>query len=124
MSWQKEVLLAHCAKARPSPGGCGWCGAPLPPRSRRWCSPKCGDDFWRNHWWPMARRAAKRRDRRRCVRCGVKPERVEVNHRQPCLGRHGSLSCSHHLDNLETLCVTCHAEHTRALVFERQSPAE
>jgi 5-methylcytosine-specific restriction endonuclease McrA len=33
----------------------------------------------------------------------------------PCLGAHGSLSCAHHLDNLETLCPPCHRAHTAAL---------
>lgn len=133
--WKSAVLLAHCALARSVPGGCGWCGTLLPRRRRRWCAPACGDDFWRNHWWPMARRAAKRRDRWRCVRCDHAPakrpagggstlrawrsarrkDHLEVNHRMACLGRHASLSCSHHLDNLETLCVPCHAEHTRSL---------
>lgn len=41
--------------------------------------------------------------------------RLEVNHRVPCLGAHGTLSCSHHLANLETLCVPCHKAHTAAL---------
>jgi hypothetical protein len=83
----------------------------------------------------MARQAAKRRDRRCCVRCGHAPakrpsgdaaalrlwragrrkDRLEVNHRVPCEGRHASLSCFHHQNNLETLCVSCHAVHTRAL---------
>ena len=133
-AWRSEVLLANCPQARPSPNGCGWCGTALPPRRQRWCAAACADDFWRNHWWTMARRAAKRRDRYRCVRCGHKPrarpkdasalrewraarpgDRLEVNHRVPCVGRHASLSCSHHLENLETLCVPCHQEHTRAL---------
>jgi hypothetical protein len=133
--WKSEVLLAYCPKARPTPGGCAWCGAALPPRRKRWCKQECADDFWRNHWWSMARRAAKRRDKRRCVRCGHAPDkrpagggeplrawraqrrknRLEVNHRTPCQGRHATLSCAHHLDNLETLCVPCHAEHTRSL---------
>jgi hypothetical protein len=41
--------------------------------------------------------------------------RVEVNHRSPALGAHGTLSCIHHLDNLETLCVTCHKGITSAM---------
>lgn len=133
--WQTDVLLAYCPLARPAAGGCGWCGSALPSGRRRWCSDACSEEFWRNHWWSMARREAKRRDRRRCVRCGHAPlkrpkgggpalaawraqrakDRLEVNHRSACEGRHSSLSCSHHLDNLETLCVPCHAEHTRAL---------
>jgi 5-methylcytosine-specific restriction endonuclease McrA len=41
--------------------------------------------------------------------------RLEVHHLVPCLGRHGALSCAHHLANLETLCVPCHKAHTAAL---------
>jgi len=44
-----------------------------------------------------------------------KVARLEVNHIEPAAGRHGQLSCVHHLDNLETLCLPCHKEHTAAL---------
>jgi DNA-directed RNA polymerase subunit RPC12/RpoP len=124
-------------------GGCAWCGAELPPRRRTWCSDRCGTAFWNNHWWSQARREAKRRDKYRCRRCGhVAPKRparvrfptetayraamrawragkplnrLEVNHRVPALGAHRMLSCVHHLDNLETLCVNCHKETTSAM---------
>lgn len=91
-----------------------------------------------NHWWTLARQAAKKRDKRACRRCGWKPEprpargaalslwrrgrryaRLEVNHIEPCLGAHGTLSCAHHADNLETLCVPCHRLHTGALKESR-----
>jgi hypothetical protein len=136
-------LLKDCALARPAAGGCAWCGTALPAGRRRWCRDGCSEEFWTNHWWSLARRAAKSRDRRRCVRCGKtspkrpsarafaargeflaafrawraarKIERLEVNHRVPCVGRHGTLSCFHHLDNLETLCVPCHRLHTAAI---------
>ncbi|NNN05611.1 MAG: hypothetical protein HKL90_06895 [Elusimicrobia bacterium] len=140
---KSTLLVAQCALARPSTGGCAWCGTSLPPGRRAWCGKVCADEFWKNHWWTLARRAAKRRDRRRCVRCGAAPpprpsarnfptrdahraalrawrgrrrdERLEVNHILPCRGTHGTLSCRHHLDNLETLCVACHRRHTSAL---------
>jgi hypothetical protein len=108
----------------------------LPPRRRTWCSERCATAFWTNHWWTLARRAAKRRDKYRCRTCGVaapkrpaqtafatstkyraamrawraakKTGRMEVNHRIPCRGKHGTVSCDHHLDNLETLCIACH----------------
>ncbi|MGB8264946.1 MAG: hypothetical protein WCE44_01355 [Candidatus Velthaea sp.] len=139
---KSAALLASCALARPAPGGCGWCGAGLPPRRRTWCSDACADAFWTNHWWSLARSAAKRRDRYRCRRCGerapVRPSRVrfptergyrealrswraarktgrvEVNHRVPCRGRHRTLGCDHHLENLETLCLACHRLETSA----------
>jgi len=51
----------------------------------------------------------------RVWRAGKPLNRLEVNHRVPALGAHGTLSCVHHLDNLETLCVTCHKETTSAM---------
>ncbi len=121
----------------------------LPASRRTWCSDGCAAAFWRNHWWTLARRAAKRRDKHRCRRCGHSPpkrpaarafplradylaafrrwraarrtERLEVNHITPCRGAHGTLSCAHHVDNLETLCVSCHREHTRGLAVRRKT---
>jgi len=140
---KSAALLAACPLAHSHAGGCAWCGAALPPRRRTWCSDRCGTAFWTNHWWTLARGAAKRRDQYRCKRCGAaaakrpnrtkaaslstyrtamrawrnarKQSRMEVNHRVPCRGAHGSLSCAHHLDNLETLCPTCHREYTSAV---------
>lgn len=133
---KRASLVAGCMLARPAVDGCAWCGAALPPRRRTWCSERCSTTFWTNHWWTLARRAAKRRDRYRCCACGCpapkrpgqasfatasayraamrtwraakKTQRMEVNHRIPCRGKHSTLSCDHHLDNLETLCVACH----------------
>ncbi|MGZ3502929.1 MAG: hypothetical protein ACXWNJ_00820 [Vulcanimicrobiaceae bacterium] len=144
-------LLASCSLARPAAGGCAWCGTELPQRRRTWCSDRCGTAFWNNHWWTLARRAAKRRDKYRCKRCGhalpKRPSRstcssekayraamrawrtqrrtgrLEVNHRDPCRGQHGQLSCAHHLENLETLCVTCHKAHTSAIPRRRTTGA-
>jgi len=141
---KRDALLAGCSLAAPRAGGaCGWCGTALPPLRRSWCSDRCGDAFWENHWWSVARQSAKRRDRYRCRRCGVRAPkrpvqtayrtrpaylaamrawreekrtgRMEVNHIVPCRGRHKTLDCAHHLDNLETLCPGCHKEHTAAL---------
>jgi hypothetical protein len=42
-------------------------------------------------------------------------QRLEVNHLEPARGAHRSLSCLHHLENLETLCVACHAVETSNL---------
>jgi hypothetical protein len=139
---KSATLLAGCALARPAADGCAWCGALLPPRRRTWCSERCGTAFWTNHWWTLARRAAKRRDKYRCRTCGAaapkrptrtafatlakyraamrawraakKTQRMEVNHRIPCRGKHGAVSCDHHLDNLETLCIACHRALTLA----------
>jgi 5-methylcytosine-specific restriction endonuclease McrA len=48
-------------------------------------------------------------------RAAKKVARLEVNHIVPCAGQHTQLSCAHHLDNLETLCMPCHKEHTSEL---------
>ncbi|HTZ54429.1 MAG TPA: hypothetical protein VMB20_05150 [Candidatus Acidoferrum sp.] len=87
-----------------------------------WCSDRCSERFWSNHWWTLARRAAKKRDKYRCTRCGHEPpkrshpnykrlrktDRLEVNHIAQARGAHRVLSCLHHLANLETLCLDCH----------------
>jgi 5-methylcytosine-specific restriction endonuclease McrA len=141
---KRDALLAVCSLASPfSEGACAWCATPLPPRRRTWCSDRCGDAFWANHWWSVARRSAKRRDKYRCTSCGTRAPkrpvkatfkthaaylkamrawraekriaRLEVNHIVPCAGKHRELSCSHHLENLETLCPACHKRHTAAL---------
>lgn len=51
----------------------------------------------------------------RAWRAGRASNRLEVNHRAPALGAHRTLSCVHHLENLETLCVVCHRETTAAM---------
>ncbi len=128
-------LLAICDLANATGAGCAWCGKELPKRRRTWCSDRCSNAFWTNHWWSLARRAAKRRDKYKCKRCGHKPPkrntpewrktrktaRLEVNHISPALGKHGTLSCVHHLVNLETLCVGCHKAETSALATARAS---
>jgi hypothetical protein len=146
-------LLAQCSLAYGAVAGCcAWCGAPLPARRRVWCSDRCAGAFWSNHWWSLARRAAKRRDRYRCKRCGErapkrpsgtafgtkasynaamrawrrlrKTQRLEVNHIAQARGRHRELSCIHHLENLETLCAGCHKIETKsARVPPRGMPA-
>lgn len=145
---KRDALLAACALAPPrSASTCAWCGGERPPRRKIWCSERCGDAFWANHWWSVARHTAKRRDRYRCRRCGTRAPkrptrsafttrpkylaamrawraakrtgRLEVNHIVPCRGQHNALSCAHHLANLETLCPACHKAHTSALPRKR-----
>jgi len=65
--------------------------------------------FHRNPAWPGLRLAAKRRDRWACVKCGSKL-RLEVDHVRPVKLR-PDMALS--LDNLQTLCRSCHVDKTR-----------
>ena len=58
--------------------------------------------------WARLRRSVFRRDRGRCVNCG-RVSRMECDHIMP-LDRGGA---EYDLDNLQTLCRTCHIEKTR-----------
>ena len=106
------------------------CRAPLPPRRRAYCSDNHAREFERNHVWLYARRAARRRARWACERCGFKPStirkdpearraytrwelRLEVNHIQPLAGAYRGVTCLNHQINLEVLCRRCHLATTR-----------
>lgn len=88
-------------------GQCDRCGYPLVGRQKRWCSKTCEKAFWNQHYWPVARKLALKRDRWRCVRCGARTA-LEVNHIVPRVGRGYTADCGHHLANLETLCHSHH----------------
>lgn len=92
---------------------CERCGGELTGRRRRWCSTNCSYQHAMNHRWSMARKAAVRRDRRRCVTCGS-TVKLEVNHIVPRNGGGYGWGCHHHLGNLETLCHSCHVVVTNA----------
>ena len=101
------------------------CRAELPSRRTAYCSDKHAREFERNHVWLAARRAARRRARWACERCGFKPSevrkdrearrafsrfelRLEVNHILPLAGSYRSVTCLNHQTNLEVLCHRCH----------------
>lgn len=112
MSYADCALMAWAA-----PNGCDWCGGSLPPRRRRWCSPACARLFENNHSFSRARTVIRRRCRirgvgYRCQRCEQVVEAIEVNHIEPCRGKHSKFGCWHHLSNLEGLCRPCHLEVT------------
>ena len=57
-----------------TPGVCNRCGKTLTGRQTQWCSDECSRSLSAEHDWTVARRAAKQRDRHRCVRCGQSPK--------------------------------------------------
>lgn len=91
---------------------CDWCGGPLKGKRTRWCRDACSKSYYENHLYRMARKACRRRDKYRCIKCGSK-DRLEVNHIIPCLGNHSKQGCWHHLSNLELLCHECHSIATK-----------
>lgn len=90
------------------------CAKPLPRRRRRWCSDACAnaytDAIYGQHDWNLARHKAYLRDQK-CVTCGS-TEKLEVNHIVPRNGAGYGRGCHHHLENLETLCHSCHVKVT------------
>lgn len=101
------------------------CRGVLPPRRTAFSSDRHAREFDRDHVWIQARRAARRRAKWACERCGFKPSevrkdpearraflrhelRLEVNHIEPLEGAYRSVTCRNHLANLEVLCHRCH----------------
>lgn len=95
------------------PGSCAWCGSPLPPRRRRYCSDPCAYSWADNHVWSAAKQAARERAGYRCERCDARPTVLAVHHRVEVDVQHGyENGCQHHQAGLEVLCEPCHrSEH-------------
>lgn len=117
------------------------CRAPLPPRRTAYCSDKHAREFEKDHVWSAARRAARRRAKWTCERCGFKPNmirkdpvaraaysryelKLEVNHIQPLIGAYRGVTCLNHLSNLEVLCHRCHVGVTGGQRRARRPDAE
>jgi 5-methylcytosine-specific restriction enzyme A len=64
--------------------------------------------FYKSPRWKFARTAAKQRDNWKCVECGARG-RLEVHHIKR-VKHHPELA--YDLENLKTLCVSCHAKVT------------
>ena len=113
-------------------GYCGNCGKKLKGRQREWCSKKCYREFVSEHRWTQAKTKAKKPvtyylcahagnwiwdgalgfQGEHSDDCHVFTTKPEVNHKDPCLGRHKQWGCHHHSDNLEVLCHPCHVKET------------
>lgn len=114
------------------------CRKPLEGRRTAYCCDQHATEFERHHLWSAARRAARRRARWACERCGFKPSvvrkdpdhktryarhelRLQVNHIVPLTGAYRLVTCLNHQDNLEVLCHRCHVEATNTQRLSRAS---
>lgn len=119
MTASSDTVLLACTLSRwqGDPRRCRWCNVRLPFHRKRWCSQICVEEYKAQHWWPEARVAAIRRDRRRCQDCvadpAQKPGFTEVHHIVPVLGVR-TASCLHHVSGLVTLCQHHHGLRHRA----------
>lgn len=98
---------------------------------------RCGEDgSTLEAWWCLLLACAKRAGRPpgwtdpdyqeayRLLQRARAAVRLEVNHREPILGRHAEFGCHHHLDGVETLCHRCHvAETARQFGHRTAAPA-
>jgi len=107
------ILSTHCSLLlyAGKEGVCHRCGRQLAGRQSKWCGHNCEDRYWEQHYWPLARKLALKRDKYKCVRCGS-GENLTVDHIIPLMGRGYSSGCYHHLANLQTLCHDCHVAKT------------
>lgn len=110
----RNLVLCKIAKGpfKPHHRRCNWCAKKLPKRKQKWCSIACSRAYHNNHHWNSARKLAKIRDGYKCVKCGD-TKALEVNHIDPCLGKHNEDGCWHHVSGLETLCHDCHLRVTK-----------
>lgn len=78
---------------------------------------RTGAKIYRTPQWKVARLEAKRRDGWKCIKCGSKT-RLEVDHKIAL--REGGAAFD--LENLQTLCGSCHAKKTRIEIFGETDP--
>jgi 5-methylcytosine-specific restriction enzyme A len=68
-----------------------------------------GASIYKTERWKAVRLMAKRRDGWKCVSCGIKGVRLEVDHIKAL--RNGG--APYDLNNLQSLCARCHTKKTR-----------
>ena len=120
-------------------GVCLWkdCRNPLPRRKRKYCSRRCANFFFMNHFWSSAARWAIKFADWTCELCHsvdadnasfyVRDELVcsglalEVNHIKPLNGSERNTTCANHQLNLQVLCHKCHVEVTNQQNRERKN---
>jgi len=104
---EKNMRLIEALKT----GKCAYCGKPIPPKRKYYCSEECRLKFYKKYkymiTWEEVRRKVLERDNYTCVICGKPAE--EVDHIVPVsLG--GALF---DMDNLQSLCKECHKKKTK-----------
>ena len=111
----------------------------VPFEKQRFCSRSCWDQFQRDRPercsgyidgqatgdigrgpnWTKARRAALKRDGSCCQECG-RSDLLRVHHRIPFADFNGNYLKANNIDNLQTLCISCHprieAAYRRSLI--------
>jgi 5-methylcytosine-specific restriction endonuclease McrA len=96
-------------------GTCAYgCGTQLSGRRRKWCSNECRDSALVEYQIikgdnTVIREELLKRDSGFCRSCGIYDEKWEADHMLPVFK--GGGAC--YLDNLQTLCFTCHKEKSR-----------
>ena len=74
--------------------------------------------LYRSKRWERTKKAVKKRDKFRCTECGL-AGKLEVHHKKMAKHRPDLFFC---LDNLATLCRSCHIKTTKKERFKELSP--
>lgn len=72
-----------------------------------------GEKYWKHQDWFEIRETARKRDKYRCMDCGITEEEYLMLSGQPLQVHHiipYRICKTHELDNLTTLCARCHAK--------------
>lgn len=113
-----EIVHCELAYGDRHDGRCTWCGEPVPPRRRRFCSALCSHLFAENHYWSTARPTALALAGYACTDelCSATEltALIEVHHLSgpPGRARYGH-GCHNHQSNLAVLCNGHHWNETR-----------
>lgn len=102
-------------------GTCKWCGESTgmtpkgKPSKSRWHQ-KCVEEYKMLFWPTTTRRAVWRRDKGVCKECGTQCSRRgepkwHMDHIKPLIEANGDINYWK-LENLQTLCVSCHTKKT------------
>lgn len=122
-SWELRTPI----KNQKGPNGrplCTWCHKEVPIGRRTWCSGECVDQYRMATDWQYLSRKVYERDKAICQSCGVDTKEIpykkwrrrahDIDHIIPV--EHGGKSV---MENLQTLCVSCHRAKTAKQAREK-----